>query len=69
MLKNYLETLLAFEENKQEVAISISDQRIFLLDTKGRSFQTWILRSVQQNRVLRRIYLKTVYPDKVYRSI
>ena len=68
MLKNYLETLLAFEENKQEVAISISDQRIFLLDTKGRSF-TWILRSVQQNRVIRRIYLKTVYPDKVHRSI
>ena len=29
MLKNYLETLLAFEENKQEVGISISDQRIF----------------------------------------
>ena len=29
MLKNYLETLLAFEENKQEVAISISDRRIF----------------------------------------
>ena len=29
MSENYLETLLAFEENKQEVAISISDQRIF----------------------------------------
>ena len=29
MSENNLETLLAFEENKQEVAISISNQRIF----------------------------------------
>ena len=29
MPENYLETFLAFEENKKEVAISISDQRIF----------------------------------------
>ena len=29
MSENYLEALLAFEENKQEVGISISHQRIF----------------------------------------
>ena len=73
MSENYLEACLPLKRTSKKLVFQFPIRGSFTnLSTRYKGpviYMDFKLRSVQQNRVLRRIYLKTVYPDKVYRSI